>query len=53
MDTSKCKHLSIEDTSNVRSYTLTIDSENVTIQQTKEECDLGITFTNDFKLSIL
>ena len=44
---SKRKHLSIGDTSNVRSYTLTIDSENVTIQQANEECDLGITFTND------
>ena len=49
MNISKCKHLSIGDTSNVRSYTLTIDSENVTIQQANEECDLGITFTNDFK----
>ena len=51
---SKCKHLSIGDTSNVRSYTLTIDSENVTIQQANEECDLGITFTNDLSfLNIL
>ena len=48
---SKCKHLSIGDTSNVRPYTLTNDSENVTIQQANEECDLGITFTNDFKFS--
>ena len=53
MNISKCKHLSIGDTSNVRSYisTLTIDLENVTIQQANEECDLSITFTNDFKFS--
>ena len=41
----------IGDTSNVRFYILTIDSENVTIQQANEECDLGNTFTNDFKFS--
>ena len=51
LNISKCKHLSLGGSWNGSTYTLMVDLENAPIQQTNEECDLGITFTNDFKFS--
>ena len=51
LNISKCKHLSLGSPSVGRTYTFKNDLENVIIQQTREKCDLGITFTDDFKFS--
>ena len=51
LNISKCKHLSLGGPSTNRTYTIKNDLEDVIIQQTREERDLGITFTNDFKFS--
>ena len=51
LNISKCKHLSLGGPSTNRTYTIKNDLEDVIIQQTREEHDLGITFTNDFKFS--
>ena len=51
LNISKCKHLSLGSPSVGGTYTLKNDLENVIIQQTREERDLGITFTDDFKFS--
>ena len=51
LNISKCKHLSLGSPSVGGTYTLKNDLENVIIQQTREKCDLGITFTDDFKFS--
>ena len=48
LNISKCKHLSLGGPSTNRTYTIKNDLEDVIIQQTREERDLGITFTNDF-----
>ena len=48
---SKCKYLSLGSPSVGRTYTFKNDLEYVIIQQTREERDLGITFTDDFKFS--
>ena len=46
----KCKHLSLGGPSTNRIYTIKNDLENVIIQQTREERNLGITFTNDLNI---
>ena len=51
LNISKCKHLSLGSASVGGTYTLKNDLDNVIIQQAREERDLGITFTNDFKFS--
>ena len=51
LNISKCKHLSLSSPSVGRTYTFKNDLENVIIQQTRVERDLGITFTDDFKFS--
>ena len=49
---SKCKHLSLGSPSVGRTYyTFKNDLENIIIQQPREERDLGITFSGDFKFS--
>ena len=51
LNSSKCKHLSLGNPLVSRAYTIKNDLENVIIQQTREERDLGIAFKNDFKFS--
>ena len=51
LNISKCKHLSLGRPSVGGTYTLKNDLENVIIQQTRKERDLGVTFTDDFKFS--
>jgi len=48
LNISKCKHLALDGPSNDQFYTLAPDAP---IQEVGEECDLGITFTIDFKFS--